>query len=150
MLRAPGDGVIKTMYVATVGGVVKAGGTVADMVPAGDVLVIEAKLPPQDVGHVRRGQTATIKLASADAVRFGNLEGKVTNVSPDSIMTQQGATFYKVRIETERDYFQQRNLRYDLVPGVQVATSILTGRRTVLEYLLDPLIGGADTALRER
>ncbi|MSO85280.1 MAG: HlyD family type I secretion periplasmic adaptor subunit [Rhodospirillales bacterium] len=150
VLRAPGDGVIKTMYVATVGGVVKAGGTVADMVPAGDVLVIEAKLPPQDVGHVRRGQTATIKLASADAVRFGNLEGKVTNVSPDSIMTQQGATFYKVRIETERDYFQQRNLRYDLVPGVQVATSILTGRRTVLEYLLDPLIGGADTALRER
>ncbi|MEK7245064.1 MAG: HlyD family type I secretion periplasmic adaptor subunit [Pseudomonadota bacterium] len=150
VLRAPGDGVIKTMYVATVGGVVRAGATVADLVPAGDVLVIEAKLPPQDVGHVRRGQIATIKLASADAVRFGNLEGLVTNVSPDSIMTQQGATFYKVRIETERDYFQQRNLRYDLVPGVQVATSILTGRRTVLEYLLDPLIGGADTALRER
>ena len=66
------------------------------------------------------------------------------------IMTQQGATFYKVRIETERAYFQQRALRYDLVPGVQVATSILTGRRTVLEYLLDPLIGGTDTALRER
>ena len=150
VLRAPGDGVIKNMYVATVGGVVKAGATVADLVPAGDVLVIEAKLPPQDVGHVRRGQTATIKLASADAVRFGNLDGRVTNVSPDTIMTQQGATFYKVRIETERDYFQQRNLRYDLVPGVQVACSILTGRRTVLEYLLDPLIGGADTALRER
>ncbi|OHC80909.1 MAG: hypothetical protein A3G73_09830 [Rhodospirillales bacterium RIFCSPLOWO2_12_FULL_67_15] len=150
VLRAPGDGVIKTMYVATVGGVIRAGATVADLVPAGDVLVIEAKLPPQDVGHVRRGQIATIKLASADAVRFGNLEGRVTNVSPDTMMTQQGATFYKVRIETERDYFQQRNLRYDLVPGVQVATSILTGRRTVLEYLLDPLIGGTDTALRER
>lgn len=150
VLRAPGDGVIKTMYVATVGGVVRAGGTVADLVPAGDVLVIEARLPVQDVGHVRRGQTATIKLASAEAVRFGNLEGKVVNVSPDALVTAQGATFYKVRIETERDYFQQRNLRYDLVPGVQVATSILTGRRTVLEYLLDPLIGGTDTALRER
>ena len=150
VLRAPGDGVIKNMYIATVGGVIRPGATVADLVPAGDVLVIEAKLPPQDVGHVRRGQAATIKLASADAVRFGNLDGKVTNVSPDTIMTQQGATFYKVRIETERDYFQQRNLRYDLVPGVQVACSILTGRRTVLEYLLDPLIGGADTAFRER
>jgi adhesin transport system membrane fusion protein len=150
VLRAPGDGVIKTMYVATVGGVVRAGGTVADLVPAGDVLVIEARLPVQDVGHVRRGQTATIKLASAEAVRFGNLEGKVTNVSPDALVTAQGATFYKVRIETERDYFQQRALRYDLVPGVQVACSILTGRRTVLEYLLDPLIGGANTAFRER
>lgn len=150
VLRAPAEGVIKTMYVATVGGVIRAGATVADLVPFGDVLVIEAKLPPQDVGYVRPGQTAVIKLASADAVRFGNLEGKVTNVSPDTIMTQQGATFYKVRIETERDYFEQRNLRYDLVPGVQVACSILTGRRTVLEYLLEPLIGGADTALRER
>ncbi|MCC7017295.1 MAG: HlyD family type I secretion periplasmic adaptor subunit [Rhodospirillales bacterium] len=150
VLRAPGDGVIKTMYVATVGGVVRAGGTVAELVPAGDVLVIEARLPVQDVGHVRRGQTATIKLASAEAVRFGNIEGKVTNVSPDAMTTAQGATFYKVRIETERAYFQQRNLRYDLVPGVQVACSILTGRRTVLEDLLDPLIGGTDTALRER
>ncbi|MBM3567060.1 MAG: HlyD family type I secretion periplasmic adaptor subunit, partial [Alphaproteobacteria bacterium] len=150
VLRAPVDGVIKTMYIATVGGVVRAGGTVADLVPAGDTLVIEARLPPQDVGYVRRGQTAIIKLASADAVRFGNLEGKVTNVSPDTMTTQQGASFYKVRIETERDFFQQRGLRYDLVPGVQVACSILTGKRTVLEYLLDPLIGGAGTALRER
>lgn len=150
VLRAPVDGVVKTMYVATVGGVVKAGGTVADLVPAGDTLVIEARLPPQDVGHVRRGQIAIIKLASAEAVRFGNLEGRVVNVAPDTVTTQQGVAFYKVRIETERDYFQQRNLRYDLVPGVQVACSILIGRRTVLDYLLDPLIGGAGTALRER
>jgi adhesin transport system membrane fusion protein len=150
VLRAPAEGVIKTMYIATVGGVVRAGGTVADLVPAGDVLVVEARLPVQDVGHVRGGQTATLKLASAEAVRFGNLEGKVVNVSPDALTTAQGATFYKVRIETERDYFQQRALRYDLVPGVRVACSILTGRRTVLKYLLDPLIGGADTALRER
>jgi adhesin transport system membrane fusion protein len=150
VLRAPADGVIKTMYVATVGGVVRAGGTVADLVPAGDVLVVEAKLPVQDVGHVRPGQIATLKLASAEAVRFGNLEGKVVNVSPDALTTAQGETFYKVRIETERDYFQQRALRYDLVPGVRVACSILTGRRTVLEYLLDPLIGGANTAFRER
>jgi len=142
--------VIKTMYIATVGGVVRAGGTVADLVPAGDVLVVEAKLPVQDVGHVRSGQTATLKLASAEAVRFGNLEGKVVNVSPDALTTAQGGTFYKVRIETERDYFQQRALRYDLVPGVRVACSILTGRRTALEYLLDPLIGGANTAFRER
>ncbi len=150
VLRAPVEGVVKTMYVATVGGVVKAGGTVADLVPAGDRLVIEARLPPQDVGYVRRGQTAIIKLASSDAVRFGQLDGRVVNVSPDTVQTQQGASFYKVRIETERSYFEHRSLRYDLVPGVQVACSILTGKRTVLDYLLDPLIGGAGTALRER
>jgi adhesin transport system membrane fusion protein len=150
ILRAPVDGVVKNLYVTTVGGVVKAGGTVLDIVPGGDRLVIEARLPIQDIGYVHPGQTATVKLASADAIRFGNLEGKVVQVSPDTTTTAQGASFYKVRVETERDYFEQRSLRYQLVPGVQVVCNILTGQRSVLEYLLDPFLAASRTALRER
>jgi adhesin transport system membrane fusion protein len=150
VLRAPVDGVIKTLYVTTIGGVVKAGGTVLDIVPGGDKLVIEARLPTQDIGYVHPGQTATVKLASADAIRFGNLEGRVVQVSPDTLQTAQGASFYKVRVETERDFFAQRTLRYQLVPGVQVVVNILTGQRTVLEYLLDPFLAASRTALRER
>lgn len=149
-LRAPVDGVVKTLYITTVGGVVKAGATVVDLVPADDRLVIEARLPTQDVGYVHPGQTAMVKLASADAIRFGNLEGKVVLISPDTTQTAQGASFYRVRIETERDYFEQRGLNYRLVPGVQVICSILTGRRTVLEYVLDPFVSSYRTALRER
>ena len=150
VLRSPVDGVVKTLHVFTVGGVVGPGGTVVDIVPAGDSLIIEAKLPPQDIGYVSPGQTALVTLASPDAIRFGNLAGKVVHVSPDTIETADGLPYYKVRIATERDYFERRELRYRLVPGVQVMASIRTGQRSVLAYLTDPFLSSAQTAMRER
>ncbi len=150
VLRSPVDGVVRSLYVFTVGGVVRPGDTVADVVPGEDRLVIEAKLPVQDVGYVHPGQMATVKLASADANRFGNLTGEVVHVSPDALETADGIPYYRVRIETGQDYFERRSLRYRLVPGVQVFTSIHTGDRSVLEYLADPFMGSMGTALRER
>ncbi|MEQ8192993.1 MAG: HlyD family efflux transporter periplasmic adaptor subunit, partial [Rhodospirillales bacterium] len=150
VLRSPVDGVVKTLYVTTIGGVLKAGSTVVDIVPAGDRLIVEAKLPTQDIGYVRRGQQAQVKLASIDAMRFGNLPGKVVNVSPDTLVTKEGLPFYKVRIETEGDHFQRGDLRYQLYPGMQVMTNIQTGQRTVLEYLLDPFLRSFDEAMLER
>ena len=150
VLRSPVDGTVKALYVFTVGGVVRAGDTVADVVPGEDRLVVEAKLPVQDVGYVHPGQSATVKLASADANRFGNLIGQVVHVSPDALETTDGIPYYRVRIETGRDYFERRSLRYRLVPGVQVLCSIHTGERSVLEYLTDPFLGSMGTALRER
>jgi len=150
VLRSPVDGVIKTLHVVTVGGVVSPGGTVVDVVPGGDRLIIEAKLPPQDIGYVHPGQTALVTLASADANRFGNLIGEVVQVSPDTIETSDGQVFYKVRIETEKDFFARDQLTYRLVPGVQVTTSIRTGERSVLAYVTDPLMNSARTAMRER
>ncbi len=150
VLRSPVDGVIKTLYVVTVGGVVAPGGTVVDVVPAGDRMIIEAKLPPQDIGYVHAGQTALVTLASSDANRFGNLTGEVVQVSPDTIETSDGQVFYKVRIATEKDFFQREDSRYRLVPGVQVTTSIRTGERSVLAYLIDPFMSSARMAMRER
>ncbi|MEX2449564.1 MAG: HlyD family type I secretion periplasmic adaptor subunit [Rhodospirillales bacterium] len=150
VLRSPVNGVVKTLYVTTIGGVLKPGSTVIDIVPAGDRLIIEAKLPTQDIGYVRRGQTAQVKLASADALRFGNLPGTVVNVSPDTLVTKEGVPFYKVRIETASDHFQRGDLRYQLFPGMQVMTNIQTGQRTVLEYLLDPFLRSFDEAMLER
>ncbi|MBT6407322.1 MAG: HlyD family type I secretion periplasmic adaptor subunit, partial [Rhodospirillaceae bacterium] len=91
-----------------------------------------------------------LKLASADAVRFGSLEGTVTVVSPDTLITQQGQAFYKVRLETEQTYFERGPVRYQLYPGMQIMASILTGERTVLEYLLTPFLYAMDSALEER
>jgi len=150
VLRSPVDGVVKTLYVATVGGVLKPGQTAIDIVPGGDRLVIEAKLPTQDIGYVRPGQAVTVKLASADAMRFGNLMGTVTNISPDTLVTQDGQPFYKVRIETENDRFQHGDLQYRLFPGMQVQTGILTGERTVLEYLAGPFLNSINGAMGER
>lgn len=149
-LRSPVDGIIKTLHVRSVGGVVKPGERVADIVPADDRLIIEAQLPPQDIGYVRAGQSAKVTLASADASKFGDLKGSVERVSPDTLVTEDGRPFYKVRIITERSYFADGKLRYDLFPGMQVMASIQTGSRTIMEYILDPLIGRMGDALRER
>ena len=150
ILRSPVDGVIKTLHITTLGGVLKAGQTVIDVVPADDRLVIEAKLQTQDIGYVQAGQSALIKLTSADAMRFGGMDGTVTNVSPDTFVTEQGAPYYKVRIETPNDRFQRGELQYKLFPGMQVIASIRTGERTVIEYLLDPFLNSLSGAMGER
>ncbi len=150
VLRSPVKGVVKTMHVFTVGGVVQPGATVVDVVPGGDRLIIEAKLETADIGYVHSGQTATIMLASADAGRFAPLKGTVVQVSPDAIRDSKGVPFYKVRITTERSYFEHKKTRYRLVPGVQVTCSIKTGQRSIMEYILDPYFISLSTALRER
>ncbi|MEJ1298554.1 MAG: HlyD family type I secretion periplasmic adaptor subunit [Candidatus Sedimenticola sp. (ex Thyasira tokunagai)] len=151
VLRSPVDGVVKTLYVYTVGGVVKAGQTVANIVPAGDQLIIESRLPTQDIGFVMVGQTAFIRLASSDALRFGNIEGEVIAISPDTYTDQDdGQVYYKIRIATEADHFSRGAMRYNLFPGMQVSASIRTGERSVLEYLLTPFLASTGDAFRER
>ena len=150
VLRSPVAGIVKTVYVATIGGVVSAGEAVVDIVPGDDRLVIEARLPTQDIGFVRAGQNALIKLASPDVVRFDNLEGKVITVSPDTLTAPDGQPFYRVRIETRRDYFKRGSDQYQLFPGMQVIASIHTGERTVMQYLVDPFLSSVDDALTER
>lgn len=139
VIRTPVDGIVKTLKMVTVGGVLRPGDAIADIVPAGDRLIIEAKLPTRDIGYVAVDQNAIVKLASPDAIRFGGLKGKVIHVGPDTLLSPDGMPFYKVRIATELDYFQHGNLKYSLFPGMQVIASIQTGKRTVLEYVLDPV-----------
>jgi len=150
VLRSPVDGVIKTLHVSTVGGVLQPGQTVIDVVPGDDRLIIEAWLPTEEIGYVHAGQTALIKLNSADAQRFGGLDGTVTNVSPDTLITDDGAPFYKVRIVTASDRFQHGDLQYRLFPGMRVFASIHTGKRTVMEYLADPFLNSMSGAMGER
>ena len=150
VLRSPVDGVIKTLHVTTVGGVLKPGQTVVDVVPVDDRLIIEARLPTQDIGYVQSGQAVLIKFTSADAMRFGGLDGTVTTVSPDTLITEDGQPYYKVRIETVSDRFQHGALQYRLFPGMQVIASIHTGERTVLEYMADPFLNNMSGAMGER
>ena len=149
-VKSPVDGVIKTLHVFTVGGVLRPGDPITDIVPAGDRLIIEAKLPTQDIGYVASGQLAVIKLASADAMRFGGLDGIVVNVSPDTLLSPEGQPFYKVRIETDKSYFESGNLKYNLFPGMQVMASIYTGQRTVMQYVIDPIRFSMSNAFQER
>lgn len=150
VVRSPVDGIVKTLSVATVGGVIRSGDTIAEIVPVDDKLIIEAKLPTQDIGYVAVGQPATVKLTSSDAIRFGNLTGSVVDVSPDTLVTPEGMPFYRVRVELVSNVFENGALRYELFPGMQVVTSIQTGERTVLAYILDPLRNSMSDAFQER
>jgi len=150
VLVSPVDGVVMTLYVVTRGGVIQPGGKVADIVPIGDALVVEARLPPNDVGYIHPGQLVRVTLASSDGARFGHLEGEVVHISPDTMKGTSGTTYYKVRIKTKTDVFKSKGEAYRLVPGVQVMCSIVTGSRSVLEYIASPYMGVLEKALQER
>ncbi len=149
VLLTPVDGIIKTIHATTLGGVVKPGETVVEIVPLGDRLIIEAQLPTQDIGYVVIGQKAVVRLNSPGLVRFGSIDGKVTEISPDKLIRDDGLPYYRIRIETEQDYFEKNGQTFRLFPGTQVLASIQIGQRTVLEYLLEPFIGSFSQALRE-
>ncbi|MBF0357063.1 MAG: HlyD family type I secretion periplasmic adaptor subunit [Magnetococcales bacterium] len=150
IISSPVDGVVKTLLVFTEGGVLAPGGTALEIVPGGDRLVIEAKLPIQDIGFVKVGQIAKVSLTSGDASRFGKLEGRVVQISPDTLATEDGVPYYKVRIETSESSFKKGDLEYRLFPGMMVQAAIHTGSRTVLEYLFSPFVSYMDPALTER
>ena len=149
-LRAPVGGIVKSLYVATIGGVIKAGDPVIDLVPEGDRLVIEAKLATADIGYVERGQDVIVKLASADAARFDGLAGEVAAISPDTLMTPEGSPYYKVMVQTNKSYFEKGKARYNLLPGMQVVANIQTGQRKVFEYFLEPFLASMGDAMQER
>ncbi len=150
VVRSPVDGIVKKLHVVTIGGVLRPGEPIADIVPVEDRLVIEARLPTADVAFVRPGQRAVVRLASQEALSFGGLEARVVTVSPDALADEDGWPYYRVRVETEEDHFERDGQDYRLFPGMQVTAAVHTHRRTVLEYLLAPFLSGMPIALGER
>lgn len=150
-LYSPVDGVVSELNVAVPGEVVKPGETIMTVLPTGDKLIVQARLQVQQIGYVQVGQDALIRMASADAMRFDAIEGKVAYVSPDVFKdeaTQE--TYYKVNVRTPTPYFTRGNTRYQLYPGMQVNVAIITGHRSVMSFLLDPVFGIYQTALQEK
>lgn len=150
VLYSPVEGIIKKLNLYTLGGVVSAGAVLAEIVPADDILVVEARLLPQDVGYIEVGQVAHVRLQSSDAMRLGKISGEVIFISPDTFLPEEGEPYYSVRVKVNRSYFENRGERYHLLPGMQMTTNIITGKRTVLDYLLSPFMDSMDTALHER
>ena len=150
VLRSPVDGIVKTIQVSTVGGVIKPGDVVAEIVPLDDRLVIDARLRLEDIGYIHPGQRAQIALTSSDASRFGTIDGEVVGVSPDALLDEEGVPYYAVRIETHAQQFEDGQLVYRLYPGMRVASSIIIGERRIAQYILDPYVSSMRAAMRER
>ncbi|WP_300461821.1 HlyD family type I secretion periplasmic adaptor subunit [Desulfobacula sp.] len=150
IIRSPINGVIKKIYLVTRGGVLKPGDTIADIVPSEEILIIEAHLSISDVGYVQKGQTALLQLPTSDARKYDKLPGRVVNISPDTFTDKNGRTFYNVRIESEKNYFQSGDQKYKLYPGMVLLAYIHISKRTVLDYLVDPFMNTLSFSLQER
>ena len=149
VVRSPIDGVIMTLHVVTEGGVVQPGGTLMTLVPANEPLLVEAQLPVGDIGMVRVGQDVRIQLVSSVARGFQPISGKVSYISPDSVLDERKVPYYRVRIEPQSSAFMHRGTRYPLMPGVPVSVAILTGERSLFHYLAAPITDGMNVALTE-
>ncbi|EKO3519952.1 HlyD family type I secretion periplasmic adaptor subunit, partial [Vibrio fluvialis] len=145
---SPVTGTIKTLYVNTVGGVIQPGMDIVEIVPTEDTLLVEAQIAPQDIAFLRPDLPAIVKFSAYDFTKYGGLEGTLEHISADTSQDEDGNSFYLVRVRTK-----ETSLGHDaslpIIPGMTASVDIITGKRTVLDYLLKPILSAKDNALRE-
>lgn len=149
-VTSPVKGTIKTLKVNTVGGVVQPGMDIVEIVPTEDTLLIEAKVLPKDIAFLRPGLKAMVKFTAYDFTIYGGLDGKLEHISADSIQDDKGNSFYLVRVRTERSFLGDEKAPLPIIPGMMATVDIVTGKKSVLEYLLKPILRAKQSALRER
>ncbi|WP_222876880.1 HlyD family type I secretion periplasmic adaptor subunit [Terrihabitans soli] len=150
-LRSPVDGVVNTLDVNTIGSFVQSGATVAGVVPTADTLLIEARISPRDVAFVRVGQPALVKVSAYDFSIYGGLQGEVVNISADSIFDEKAEeTYYQVYVKTQSSEIHHNGRVHSIIPGMVSSVDIMTGKKTILHYLLKPVNKARNEALRER
>ncbi len=147
---SPVAGVIKQVSVKTVGGVVKPGMDLVEIVPRDDTLLIEARVAPRDIAFLVPGQAAKVKLTAYDYAIYGSLDGRLEQISADTIIDPQGNSFYEIRVRTDENALGTEATPLPILPGMVAEVDVLTGQRTVLEYLLKPILRARQKALRER
>jgi membrane fusion protein, adhesin transport system len=149
-VRSPVKGIIKQIKINTVGGVVQPGMDILEIVPLDDTLLIEAKIRPSDIGFIHPGQKTMVKLTAYDFSIYGGLEGKVEQISADTITNEKDESFYIIRVRTKKNYLGTKQKPLYIIPGMLSSVDILTGRKSVLDYLLKPILKAKQAALRER
>jgi adhesin transport system membrane fusion protein len=146
-VKSPVRGRVQRLLANTVGGVVQPGKDIVEIVPLDDQLVVEARMAPKDIAFIRPDQNATVKFTAYDFSIYGGLEAKVENISPDTIVDERGNAFYLVRVRTTHANFSEK---LPIIPGMTAEVDVLTGQKTVLTYLLKPVLKVQAYALRER
>ena len=152
-VRAPVRGIIKELKVNTIGGVVRPGQDLIEIVPLEDTLLIEANIKPADIAFIHPGQQALVKVTAYDYSIYGGLRANLEQISADTIKEEKERgveSFFRIRLRTAKNFLGSEEKKLPIIPGMTVQAEILTGRKTVLDYLLKPVIKVRDRALRER
>jgi adhesin transport system membrane fusion protein len=147
-IRSPVRGTVKRLLVNTVGGVVQPGKDMIEIVPLEDALLLEARVQPRDIAFLRPGQPAIVKFTAYDFAVYGGLDGTLEHIGADTVMDDKGNAFYVVRVRTNKPGFGEANL--PIIPGMVAEVDILTGKKSVLAYLMKPVLRAKNVALTER
>jgi adhesin transport system membrane fusion protein len=149
-VRSPVHGTIKEIKIRTIGGVIQPGQNLIEVVPIEDTLLVEAQIRPSDIAFIRPKQAAVVKVTAYDFSIYGGLDAVVEEISADTIQNEKGEHFFRIRLRTDKNFLGTTEKPLPIIPGMTASVDILTGHKTVLEYLLAPVMRARDTALRER
>lgn len=149
-IRAPMRGTIKRINHNTIGGVIRPGDTILELVPLDDTLLIETRIRPADIAFLHPGQRAMVKITAYDFSIYGGLEATVEQISADTIEDRKGENFYLVKLRTKTNTIIYRGQKLPIIPGMTATVDILTGKKSVLDYMLKPILKAKQNALRER
>lgn len=150
-LHSPVDGIVNTIAFTTIGAFVNRGDRVVDIVPVEEQLLVEARVPPKDIAFIRPGQKATVKVTAYDYAIYGGLDGEVQHIAADTAIDEvTREPYYTVLVKTEQSVLRHNGKNYGIIPGMVCTAEILTGRKSILDYLLKPINRARQEALRER
>lgn len=149
-VRSPVHGTVKQVLLNTIGGVVQPGMNLVAIVPLEDSLLVETQIKPSDIAFLRPQQEAVVKFTAYDFTIYGGLAGNLEMISADSITDDKGNSYYLVRVRTKKNFLESRHGQLPIIPGMVATVDIITGKKTILSYLLKPIIRAREMALRER
>jgi adhesin transport system membrane fusion protein len=146
---APVNAIVNVIHVRTEGGVIQPGEPILELTPIDGSVEVDAQIELKDIGSIYTGQEVSVKLTAFDFSRYGDVDGTIAAISPDSQMRENGEEFFQVRIELDRPYLDVDQMQYPVTPGMAANVDILISKRTVMEYLMEPVFKLRDRAFRE-
>jgi len=150
-IKSPVNGAVKKLYVVTLGGVIQPGMTIMEIVPIEDNLLIEARVKPNDIAFLKIGQEATVKVSAYDFSTYGGIKGILEQISADTMIDEKsGESYFLIKVRTDKNYIVRDEKHLPIIPGMTAEVDVLTGRKSVLSYLMKPLLKTKQNALRER
>lgn len=149
-LRAPVDGIVNNIALKTVGGVVEPAQRLIEIVPVDDELKIIARVRPSDIAFLRPGQDVMVKITAYDPQRYGSLNGALVRIGANSVTDRDGNVFFEIEVRTDKNYLGEDDHPLPITPGMVAETEVITGQRTIMEYLTKPIVRARDRALTER
>ena len=150
VVKSPMNGVVQKLFVHTVGGVLKPGEDIMEIVPSDENLLVEVKIKPSDIAFIYYGQKAIVKFSAYDFAIYGGLDGKVVYISADTIKDEKDNVFYRVQIKTDVNYLGDETKKLKIIPGMTLNVDIITGQKSVLDYILKPILKTKQYTFSER